>query len=173
MENMEKIGEMYVKSGKVLAIDPCYGRSEVGNGMLCCKVDVRIGLYDVYISRSKDNRIAGIGIVVCDTDINEMCYGDYEVGQVAVVSGTCGFFDNSYHRETHNNNGAFDDWYDKFVVQDCPEYNITDLKGALSSSGYGDGVYPVFRITDEHSSMFGLYIEFIYEGYEDDEDYDQ
>lgn len=172
MENMEHIGQIYLTTNRVVVADPCYGRNTVNDENLACKVDLlRSGAYDAYIGRCEDDgRIANLCIVVAGTNIEDVCYGDWELGQAAVDSGTCGIFDNNYHKETHYDKNADDDWYDEFVMGEdgsCPEINITDDKGVLSSSGYGDGCYPVFVVTDQNGNEMGICVEYIYEGYED------
>lgn len=167
MENMEKIGEICITSGEVIVIDPGYSR--YNNYIASCKVDMRNGLYDAYISRDSKGDIANLCIVIDGTDINDACYGDYEIGSASVDSGTCGIFDNVYHREIHSDTNVHDEWYDKFVVTDCPETNITDDKGVLSSSGKSDGCFPVFWVTDSHGNKLGICVEYIYEGWEDED----
>jgi hypothetical protein len=60
-----------------------------------------------------------------------------------VDSGTCGIFDGEYFEETHTADDVDDDWYEKFVIP-MDNYVITDGKGAISSSGIGDGCYKVY-----------------------------
>ena len=51
------------------------------------------------------------------------------------------------------------EWYDKNVIQ-MGDYNICDGLGAISSSGCGDGNYPVFA-EYEGDSAFAIRIKFL------------
>ena len=171
MENMEKLGQVYLTSGKVVVADPCYGRECVKNTNNATIVELRQGMYEAYCSRSDDNRISALCIIPAMMDIEDVCYGDYELGVAGVDSGTCGIFCNDYHKKTHAKEHALDDWYNEFIIaDDCPESGITDDSGVFTSSGYGDGCYPVFAVTDRHGNQFGVLVEFIYEGWEDEDD---
>lgn len=172
MENMEKLGQVYLTSGTAVVADPCYGRETVKDSHNATIVELRGGAYEAYCSRSGDNRISALCIIPAMMNIEDVCYGDYELGIAGVDSGTCGIFCNDYHKKTHTKEGALDDWYDEFIVAngDCPDTGITDDCGVFSSSGYGDGGYPVFAVTDEHGNKVGVLVEYIYEGWEDDDD---
>ena len=174
MENMEKLGQVYLTSGTVVVADPCYGRETVKDKNNATIVELRQGCYEAYCSRSEDNRISALCIIPAMVDIEDVCYGDYELGVAGVDSGTCGIFCNDYHKKTHTKYDVSDDWYDEFIIADgeCPDTGITDDSGVFSSSGYGDGCYPVFAVTDRYGNQFGVLIEFIYEGWEDDDDDD-
>lgn len=173
MENMEKLGQVHLTTGKVVIADPCYGRETVKETRNATIVELRAGAYEAYYSRSADNRISALCIIPALMNIDDVCYGDYELGVAGVDSGTCGIFCNDYHKKTHTKTGALDDWFEEFIANDdCPDTGITDDCGVFTSSGYGDGCYPVFAVTDEHGNKVGVLIEYIYEGWEDDDLFD-
>lgn len=140
-----KIGTITLSEETFLS-DPCYGYNLGGNAF----IKTLKGEYNVFITRSEStdrfftNRITSIMVVHNDfKNFVKMPKNDKENLYCSVDSGTCGIFDYEYYKTNHSEKDVDDDWYDKFVIN-RKDTIITDNKGAISSSGIGDGCYPVF-----------------------------
>jgi len=87
------------------------------------------------------------------------------VGRCCVDSGQCGFFDEAYYDANQTNEG-FDDpssWYHRvcqLALSDA-EYGVIDDKGAVSASGYGDGVYGCYAKRNKDGFIVALTLKFI------------
>lgn len=141
-----KIGTITLGEETFLS-DPCYGYNLGGNA----SINTLAGEYNVFVTRSEStsrflaNRISSIMVVHKDfKNFVKMPKNDKENLYCAVDSGTCGIFDYEYYKKYHNEKDVDDDWYDNFVINRMVDTIITDNKGAISSSGLGDGCYPVF-----------------------------
>lgn len=158
----KKIGE--IELGEIAFLsDPCYGTMSRGN----TTISVIPGIYLVFVTRSEssdiflENRISNIIAVHKDYYSKFKTYpkNDKEELYCAVDSGTCGIFDSDYYEQHHTENDVNDDWYDKNVIN-MEEFIITEGKGAICSSGLGDGVYDVFaEYVDDKA--FAIRIKFI------------
>ena len=162
----EKVGE--IKLGNVAYLsDPCYDCKP--NSFYNCTIKTIPGDYLVYITRSESkdiwykDRITSIMAIHKDyyPKFKKMPQDERELLFCAVDSGTCGIFDKEYYEQHHSSTTSDIDegWYEKFVIE-MNEYTTTDNKGAISSSGWGDGTYPVFAeyIGDK---AFAIRIKFI------------
>lgn len=142
---------------KIDITDPCYSRD-----VLCRKNDIQIepGKYTciawTQTKRKKcesevrpDTRvmIAGIykdGIIPEQKDL-------VEIGYIAVDAGLAGFFEN----KPDYNNEEWNDFCEKIKTGNA----WIDKYGFFTSSGYGDGVYPVFTYK-QNGKITVLEIEF-------------
>lgn len=83
-----------------------------------------------------------------------------EIGYITVDAGIVYLGDPCYQREDSD----FSDW-DKFCDRINDKTGVTKLddagKGIVVSSGYGDGVYPVFIKRDEFGIITELIVKFI------------
>lgn len=145
---MKKIGTIYLGESAILS-DPGY---ELVISPLSI-INTIEGEYNVYITRSKskDNWLANriSNIIAIHKDYVKVMNGrlpmdDSEDLTCGVDSGTCGIFDAGYYEDYHFEGGIDDDWFERMVIQGLPEFRITDGQGAFSSSGTGDGWYPIF-----------------------------
>lgn len=87
------------------------------------------------------------------------------VGCCCVDSGQCGFFDEAYYDANQTNEG-FDDpssWYHRVcqLTINEPEYGVIDDKGAVSASGFGDGVYGCYAKRNKDGFIVALTLKFI------------
>ncbi len=145
----KELGTFEVTSGKVLACDPCYDRSEMDNPELDGLLPGR------YIA---DIRIKNTGIMGERVFWLRICHENYlssaiiEQGlpftTVPVDSGQAGFFDDEFY-PTGESTGDYDD-VNTFYGKAC-ELTLSEDQGGIignfgvvSSSGYGDGVYGVY-----------------------------
>ena len=144
----EKVGVMTLGSVAYLS-DPCYDCQP--SGIYNCTIDTIPGEYLVYVTTSESIENKGLitSLLAVHKDFypkyKKMPKDDREMLYCAVDSGTCGIFDKEYYEQHHSKTSTDidEDWYEKFVIN-MVDYNITDNKGAISSTGVGDGYFPVF-----------------------------
>lgn len=108
---------------------------------------------------------------------------DWEhVGNISVDAGLVMVGDPCYHAAEERPEAFGEDWQE-FVDKNCRDKNFYENGhlqlnhdmgheglGVLVSSGYGDGVYPVFVKKDEDGTVTALKVEFVQEEVEDYED---
>jgi hypothetical protein len=156
----QKIGTMQLGEIAFLS-DPCYGTNSIGN----CTMQMIPGEYIVFITKSSaqwcEGRISSIYAVHKDfyKTFKKRPSNDQESLFCAVDSGTCGIFSADYYEKYHDPNGVDDDWYEENVIG-MDKFKITDNQGAISSSGLGDGFYPVYAEYKD-GKAFALRIKFL------------
>lgn len=127
--------------------DPCYGTMSMYNST----IQTIPGKYNVYVTISESNSRFYMGRITSIMAVHQDYYpkfktmpkNDRESLFCAVDSGTCGIFDKDYFKKFHTEDDVDDEWYDKFVIN-MDSFINTENKGAISSSGWGDGCYPVY-----------------------------
>lgn len=158
----EKIGEI-VLGDKAYLSDPCYGE-HVCNEI----INVIPGTYNVYITRCESldifykGRVSSIFAIHKDYSkkYNKLSADDRENLWCSVDSGTCGIFDYDYFVSTRDDDDVDEEWYEKHIIGRMKDYLITDGKGAVSSSGVGDGTYPVYAEYDKNKA-YSIRIKFL------------
>jgi hypothetical protein len=156
----KKIGTITLGE-KTMLSDPCYGVEDTFCNVI---IDTIAGEYNVYVtyttSKWDDKCITSIIAIHKDYIKKYRTPNNEENLSCAVDSGTCGIFNAVYYDDYHYDDGIDDDWYDEMVCQDCPEFRITDEYGAFSSSGLGDGWYPVYA-EYENNKAYAVRIKFL------------
>lgn len=145
--------------------DPTYST----NNELNCTIKTFAGKYNVFITKSQgdfDNgRISNLYAIHQDFYKGKNGYKripqtNKEYMFCCVDSGTCGIFDKDYFEKYHNEQGADDEWYEKFVMGTISkEYVVTDGLGAFSLSGWGDGKY-IVNAEYKEGKAFAINIKF-------------
>jgi hypothetical protein len=131
-------------SGKVIVSDPCYDRTV---WCMISDLDVMPGKYAVSIAYSDEGewgeRVASMTLIheSHNPDINDK----WEImpGTVGVDSGQCGIFDNEIYPKCKDNSD-FNSFYDEccaLTLGDDSGGVLANGRGAVCSSGYGDGSY--------------------------------
>ena len=169
---MVKLGTFEVKGNSLVVSDPCYEY-----GLWCCNTltNVLSGNYTASVIYSDDNRVATLQIIHNNYSNSRINYSRQELysSDIGVDSGQAGFFDEEYYKE--NQGGEFDD-KDSFYGKCCDltlseiQGGVIDNKGTVSSSGYGDGCYPLYVIRNEDGKVVIAWIDFIDE--EENEEFD-
>lgn len=145
---------MYFKR-MVDVTDPCY---DVGEGRRMT-VPVKCGEYNCYVWKGLDEdepyRVCGIGIYHKGT-FSEKGYLDIpvarKIGTISVDSGLAGFFYDKPNYSDFEWGKLCDELGDDDVYISC--------KSFFSSSGYGDGCYPVYAYNRD-GEVIGLEIRFV------------
>lgn len=141
-------------NGSVDITDPCYGKD-----IWCRKNDVKIseGKYQcvTWICRKRDKhpdrRIAVIGIYLAGYIPVQ---NDMEcIGEIGVDAGLAGFFNN----KPDYTDAEWSEFCDKL----CDGNAWLTEEGFWSSSGYGDGCYPVYAAKNQQGVINALEIRFI------------
>ena len=160
-----KIGTITLGEKAYLS-DPCYDSKP--NGFYNCVIDTIPGEYYAFVTRSESkgcskDRITSLLVVHKDyyPKFKTMPRNYDEMLFCCVDSGTCGIFDKDYFEKYHSStsNEIDEDWYDKFVIE-MEEHIITDNKGVISISGWGNGRYPVFA-EYVNKKAFAIRIKFL------------
>lgn len=165
-----EIGKFEVKSGTILATDPCY---EKGCGPIIDSV--KNGTWKASIRTVDEgpwgNRVAELRIHHEDNVFEEPT--ELINGHVGVDSGQAGFFDYESYPEYPGDYGD-DSWYDRACdltfdrTERTSRYaGIMESMGVNSSSGFGDGVYDLYVGKTEDGQVVSAKIVFIDEEEED------
>ena len=157
-----------VPEGKRVDVtDPCYDKD------VWCRMQVELPAGDyVPFANVCDGRIAASGIIT-DTFLAH-CSGAYfkQVGEVGVDAGLMGFFVDKpdYDRQS---------WMElcdamRKVYEETGEYpkEWETPEGFFTESGWGDGCYPVFLITDAKRGPVGVMVVYM-DCYTDVDDEDE
>ena len=164
-------GTMKLSTGTLDITDPCYDKDT-----WCRKKvqKVKAGQWSCfYIQEAEDDgKIAQIEIVHESVDINDIQRKYISVGSIGVDAGLAGFFEDKpdYIDE---------EWYKicDFLPYDVPTIVNTEsplkCNGFVSSSGFGDGCYECFGVTNDHFEVVALKIVFFEEDYEDDDEWEE
>jgi hypothetical protein len=160
MKQKENIGTITLGEIAFLS-DPCYGTISKWN----CTMEMIPGDYFVFITRTMtqtiQGRISSLYVVHKDfyKNFKKRPSDDHERLRCAVDSGTCGIFNAEYFEQFHDKDGVDDNWYEENVIK-MDEFKITDGKGAISSTGLGDGLYPVYA-EYKNGKAFALRIKYL------------
>lgn len=139
--------------------DPCYDKDvwcrmnkvKIKEGEYRCAIWPKYEYYtDEKGKRHRYTIVARIGIYLGDVpNASDLV----EIGDIGVDAGLAGFF---------NDKPDYDDsaWADICNSISGKDFLITD-DGFFSSSGYGDGGYPVYAEKDENGEIVSLEIAFI------------
>lgn len=139
--------------------DPCYNKKvwcrlnnvKIKEGEYRCIVWIKKTHYDDYHgNRHYDTRIAKIGIYYGDIPHAEKLK---EIGDIGVDAGLAGFFNN---KPDYND----EEWSELCSAIKGKDYLINE-EGFFSSSGYGDGYYPVYAEKDTNGEITSLEIAFM------------
>lgn len=172
-------------SENVRVSDPCYTDD------VCCKTQLKNvlpGIYNYDVS-SKDlgdwgNRVSSITLIHENHNANDSLMWEYH-SDIGVDSGQAGIFCESSYRNNEVAAGIttpdidfpFDDggpgeaWYVKMCkfTLSCDGFGAYDT-GVVSSSGIGDGSYPLYVVYDENDKIIAMQIDYLPEDEEDEDD---
>lgn len=164
-------GTMNLSKGSLDLTDPCYDKET-----WCRKTvnKIKKGTWSCfYLQEAEDEgRIAQIEIVHDSVDINDIQRKYISVGSIGVDAGLAGFFENKpdYNDEEWNEICDFLPFDNPIIVN--PD-SCLKCTGFVSSSGYGDGCYEIFGLTDDHFEVVALKIVFFTEDYDEEDEYDE
>lgn len=177
---VQHLGTIEIKNGLIVA-DPCYGKDDIvgdmDNGVMLKNDEVNPGIYDCYVGwvnkGSYGNRIAFMEIV---EDGARFSLDGGHIGYAGVDSGTMMMGDSKEWEKHHSDDSVDDDWYNTNVVERAFEdsYLFDEGFSFLSSSGWGDGCYPVYGKKDVTDKFNRVIVEFIspLDEYGDYDEYD-
>jgi hypothetical protein len=171
---MEKIGTIELNS-KVYVTDPCY---EDDNDVQARLSNVKSGVYDCFIERKDRNDNWGIRVqyfvVVLQEfseQVDDLAFEYDSETSIGVDSGQAGVFNAAYFKK----NRKSEDWYDD-VCDYTLEENFAgciDDQGFVSRSGYGDGCYDLYTVTDADDKIVAIKVVFVDDYDEDFENDDE
>lgn len=151
------LGEIELEE-KVRITDPCYDLEVWCSGAV---ENVLPGTYHAIVVKKDERewgkRVHSLWILHEDyLDSEPKKRVKFEVG---VDSGQAGIFDHAYYEARQEN----DDWYRKVCDLTLSKVSagIIDGKGAVSSSGYGDGAYAAYTAQNKEDKVIGFRIQFL------------
>jgi hypothetical protein len=153
------LGQFEVRSGRIGIWDPCYGHGDevkAANGTWFAEVEMSN-------EGSWGNRVAKLSAW------KDGCYGKTPFKRIAIAgvdSGQMGIYD--LRPDIDTDEGGYDEICD--ITLDKGQAGIYRELGAVSSTGYGDGAYPV-RVYENGAGEVE-HIEVVFISDEDDEDED-
>ena len=156
---------MTIKKGKVVfettqldVTDPGYDKD-----FWCrIKVDIVPGeyIYKAYIRKIKNNGNRVTQLSIINVSAKSRARIGKLVGEIGVDAGLAGFFENKPDYD-------FDQWRkicetldDNSFVYEAKKDNELKCNGVFSSSGLGDGSYPVYELLDWKDNRCGYTILF-------------
>lgn len=167
-------------SNNVMLSDPCYS---IGTWCQIQLNNVKKGRYESFVIKSDegDFGIRCSSLIVKHVDKKFDAFIDFTEhdGEVGVDSGQAGIFDMSIYPANPQTRTSEDVFYEQCCNLTLSKKHcgiLSNGKGLVSSSGYGDGGYPVYYSLDENDQIDYMHIMFItpdidYSDYESDREY--
>ena len=181
------IEQFFVGSGDLRVTDPCYDLTAWCSGQLR---NVKNGTWNAQVGYYKDpeefassmspstyaGRVAYLHIYhdsVEPQEVGDMNNGVWRLAEhfeVGVDSGQAGFFDLDFYKEQKEDESRDRVFYDEVCRLTCHmdktgvdrSFGVVE-RGAVSSSGYGDGSYDCYFRHDEDMQVVEAIIAFIQE----------
>lgn len=166
----ENVGVFNVSCGQIRVSDPCYEKDSDGGFTVDNVVNGQwLAYFD--FDRFRDS-------IACVFAVHNMyrdkvsVYNLHEVAQIGVDSGQASIFDKVYYDTNQGGEyGELDTFYGKCChITEIKSCGIVENCGVVSSSGYGDGEYPVYVCRDKNGLVYCVYIEFVSD--EEEEEYE-
>lgn len=173
-EEDKLIGQIDLFDGLVDVTDPCYERDT-----WCAVFDLRVlpGKYNCFIDVAnfpyeKEHDATGETEVDDDKRIMSLTilhesYGkdlraaliDFEPeveAEVGVDAGLCGFYS---HKRDFAEETEWDNFWKNLARYEGRDCDVK-VNGVTVSSGFGDGYYPVYKLTNNNGEITGLRLDF-------------
>lgn len=143
------------KSGFIQCMDPCYDNDSA----LCDKLKALCGVWEVKINVNKEGRVTSL--VAIHESVKNVKFNDDDWFHCGVDAGLFGFFDNKpdYTENEWNDILNSEILNSNFGV--ATEDNVFKCNGVWSSTGYGDGLYPLYYLEDSDKAAYALKIKYI------------
>ena len=166
------IGSFEQITSSMIISDPSYTYDPKDDVSFSYVIDrVKEGKYNVYVTL-RDNHVESLMAVHSILSV----YGDEwkETGSIGVDTRQAGIYDLStyrddnsvkeYPRTDYEVDNPGDEWYNvNSIITTKNSSSGVLLNGTVSSSGYGDGEYPVYTL-GYNNNVIGVKIVFIDEG---------
>lgn len=161
---MEQVIGVRKFGSKVDITDPCYDKD------VWCRmngVEILPGEYECFVDVWDNEQTGGWGERVARLGIRRLRSEEtvfHQIGEIGVDAGLAGIFEDK-------KDFTDDEWSELCNSIDRPgEKAWLRDDGFFSSSGYGDGGYPVFAAKNSRGQVVALEIQFIWEEDEEEED---
>lgn len=168
-----KIGSYEQKSDQVIVSDPSYDydpREHMPNSKLMklnvVIINVMKGNWNAYVTVLENEKDRNAELISIHENEN-ICYIKenqwIKIDEIGVDSGQAGIYDLKYFQNLPKY--TKDSWYkmNSEITLKEPNYAGVIPHGAVSSSGYGDGLYPVYIIKNKNGKITAIKINFIFE----------
>jgi hypothetical protein len=159
---------------KVIITDPCYDREELGSHSHT--IEVLPGTWNVTVEISDETdwgrRVGGLTVYHSSTQQHQLSLIHTDLF-VSVDSGQAGVFNwEDYPEKPHTEQGS-NDFYERVCDVTNNEKNCVISEGVVTSTGFGDGSYPLFLAKNTEGKVVGIRIEYISEEDPFEEDTDE
>jgi len=177
----EELGVFNVKGDKIIATDPCYNKNNDGNYVID---NCMPGVWRAVAVLTDDTE--GWGCRVSYLMISRENFESFKIKEetvrdvIGVDSGQAGFFDYNFYPAGKREGGGFNDPvsdFDLFYDQCCTatlgkrQADTVNKIGAVSASGYGDGVYDLTLWKDGVGKVLAARIDFLNKEEKDEDPY--
>ena len=152
-------GEIEFTSNKLDVTDPCYDAS------VWCRtqVDITPGKYTYMIKiRQERNHEVIASLKIRIKKVKGGVRFFREIGAIGVDAGLAGFFENKPDYDDEQWSRVGDELLQAghpTILQTAKESSF-GCNGVVVTSGYGDGVYPIYEIIGENGTRLGYHIDF-------------
>jgi len=162
-----KIGTYEQESDSAIVSDPCYEyKVEEHNNPLMMTLNlvipnVKKGTWGIILRARSDQHARNAELLGIHTSFDDKALWE-KIGDIGVDSGQCGIYDIKYYRDNKNTIGDIK-WYDmnSAITRAPNNYAGAIPNGAVSSSGFGDGIYDVYVIKSPDLQIVGIKVIFI------------
>lgn len=153
---MNWLNDFITLGESVLVTDPGYAEKNWCNESV---ERVLPGRYRVSVKLNNEGRVKELRVTHEDY-LQPKSHSRHEhISNCAVDSGTLGVFDEIYFMK----DAPLPGWYDDHVLSWCGQskHHVSDGKGVVSESGYGDGYYPLYTAVNGNNKVVSFKIIFI------------
>ena len=152
-------GTVVFKAKKIDVTDPCYNKDILYR----IKVDIIPGeyIYKAYIRKigNSGNRVTQLSII--SVSAKSRVRKGKLVGKIGVDAGLAGFFENKPDYSFKQWDKICNILRDQSGVYEAKKENELKCRGVFSTSGLGDGYYPVYELLDWKENRCGYTILFL------------
>lgn len=164
----KSLGKFIVESGTIHVSDPCYDQRDGGFTISATK-----GEWNASVNTSNSKGIASITATLKGSKGGKWS----RMSDVGVDSGQMGIFDSKFYRKDSERGtiplpdfctpkrlkeeGPGEEFYGACCTLTMNTFSAGTLPhGAVSSSGWGDGLYPLYVKTDAEDNVVGIQVRF-------------
>ena len=146
-----KIGQ----NDEIMIIDPGYDDDVI---YMTTADNLLPGKYELYVSKNRTHTRV-ISSLLVHNDYTNKAFNDHiENGMIGVDSGLAGYFIN----KPNFNDKEWKEFIDDYITNDAKEQIYECPWGVFTNTGYGDGLYEVWKIKDEDiNKVIGLSLIFM------------
>ena len=168
-----EVGRLEIAGGNIALLDPLF----FSQPMEDAQIPVPDGAADIVIFHDRDEgRNSKLAVIFADAPVQ----GGTEAATCFIETGMASVFTASSHAAMNDflevlgpDKNLYDDYFCKFDSEGSVERKMAQLPDGTpvpyAHTGWGDGAYPVFTLTDATGTLLAVYCDFM--GCNDDGDW--